>query len=53
MSIDLVIAESTALREAQLKDPVWQEIIKFLESSALPQKRLPTLLDDCELKGMI
>nr|XP_027216507.1 uncharacterized protein LOC113809181 [Penaeus vannamei] len=49
-SIDLAIAEPTALREAQLKDPVWHEVIKFLEGSALPQKRLPTFLDEFELK---
>jgi len=48
--IDLANVDPTTMREEQMKDPLWQEVINYLEEKNLPKKKIPLTLDEFTLQ---
>jgi len=48
--VDITNMEPTKLREAQMADPLWAEVISYLQEESLPKKRLPLALSEFELQ---
>ena len=51
VSLDNV--EPTVLRQEQLKDPIWAEVMTHLEGGSIPKARLPAALDEFEVSNGI
>ena len=49
-AIDLGNPDPEQIREAQMEDPLWREVIQYLEEQALPRHRIPLALGEFELK---
>ncbi|XP_063599491.1 uncharacterized protein LOC134775811 [Penaeus indicus] len=48
-NIDASALDPQNVRDAQLKDPLWREVIRYLEEKAVPRRKLPLPLEEFEL----
>ena len=48
-AIDITTADPENLREYQLQDPLWKELIFYLEGRTIPKQRIPAAVDEFEL----
>jgi len=48
-NIDASALDPQKVRDAQLKDPLWREVIQYLEERAVPRRKLPLPLEEFEL----
>ena len=49
-AVDIHQMDPKVIREAQLQDPLWKEVMLFLEEKKLPARKLPLFLDEFELQ---
>lgn len=42
--------DPTEVREAQLQDPLWRELMQYLEERGLPRRKLPLPVEEFEIK---
>lgn len=49
-AVDITQMDPAKLKEAQMADPLWSEVISYLQEKSLPKKRLPLALSEFELQ---
>ena len=48
-AVDITNIDSASLREQQLSDPLWSDVIGYLEGKSFPKRKIPSALDEFEL----